>query len=322
MKIVKCDGVLTVEPEQYAYLAGLDATLIEKTLLNEDDLIEQCYDADALMILREPVTERVVKALPKLKVIGRFGVGLDSIDVEACTQAGVQVTYVPDSNLDEVSTHAVAMMLALARRLKRYDTAVRAGRWQAMVEGEGIIRPSHQTLGLIGFGQIGRMTARKAAAFGYKVVAYDPYMAPESIAATGVEAATFEEVITQSDIVSLHVPATPETQNIISKDVLARMKKGAILINVSRGGLVDEGALADALKSAHLSGAGIDTLVQEPPRPDNPLLRVENLLLSPHAAHYSKQSYAEVRNKVFADVAAVLRNQTPKYGINSVHKKT
>ncbi|MHC5232958.1 C-terminal binding protein [Brucella sp. LJL56] len=322
MKIVKCDGVLTVEPEQYAYLAGLDATFIEKTLLNEDDLIEHCYDADALMILREPVTERVVKALPKLKVIGRFGVGLDSIDVEACTRAGVQVTYVPDSNLDEVSTHAVAMMLALARRLKRYDTAVRAGRWQAMVEGEGIIRPSHQKLGLIGFGQISRMTARKAAAFGYKVIAYDPYMVPESIAATGVEAATFEEVITQSDIVSLHVPATPETQNIISKDVLARMKKGAILINVSRGGLVDEGALANALKSAHLSGAGIDTLVQEPPRPDNPLLRVENLLLSPHAAHYSKQSYAEVRNKVFADVAAVLRNQTPKYGINSVHKET
>lgn len=321
MKIVKCDGVLAVEPEQHAYLAELDAAFIEKTLLNEDELIEECYDADALMILREPVTERVLKALPKLKVIGRFGVGLDTIDVEACTRAGVQVTYVPDSNLDEVSTHAVAMMLALARRLKRYDTAVREGRWQAMVDGEGIIRPSHQTLGLIGFGQIGRMTARKASAFGYKIIAYDPYMAAERIAATGVEAATFEEVITQSDIVSLHVPATPETQNIISGDVLARMKKGAILVNVSRGGLVDEGALAEALKSAHLSGAGIDTLVQEPVGMDNPLLSVENLLLSPHAAHYSKQSYSEVRNKVFADVVAVLRNRAPKYGYNSVLKR-
>lgn len=146
-------------------------------------------------------------------------------------------------------------------------------------------------------------------------------MAAERIAATGVDAATFEEVITQSDIVSLHVPATPETQNIISRDVLARMKKGAILVNVSRGGLVDEVALAEALQSAHLSGAGIDTLVQEPVGMDNPLLSVENLLLSPHAAHYSKQSYSEVRNKVFADVVAVLRNRAPRYGFNSVLKR-
>lgn len=318
MKIVKCDGLLTVEPEQLTYLAGLDAEFVEKTLLTEDDLIKHCHDADALMILREPVTERVVRALPKLKVIGRFGVGLDSIDVEACTRAGVQVTYVPDSNLDEVSTHAVAMMLALARRLKHYDTAVRAGRWQAMADGVGIIRPSHQTLGLIGFGQIGRMTGRKAAAFGYKIIAYDPYMTQERIAEAGAEPASFEEVVAQSDIMSLHIPATPETRNIVSKDVLAHMKKGSILINVSRGGLVDEAALADALTSGHLSAAGIDTLAQEPPSADNLLLKVENLLLSPHAAHYSKQSYAEVRNKVFADVAAVLKNEKPKYSFNHI----
>lgn len=316
MKIVKCDGVLSVEDEQLAYLDGLNAIFEERILLTEDELITGCADADALMILREPITERVLGALPKLKVIGRFGVGLDTIDVDACSRAGVQVTYVPDSNVDEVSTHAVAMMLGLGRRLKTYDNAVRSGRWQAIADGEGIARPSQQTLGLVGFGQIGRLTAKKAAAFGYRIIAFDPHLQKERIEAEGVEAVSFDDLIAHADIVSLHVPATPQTRDIISKDVLARMKNGALLINVSRGGLIDEVALAAAIESGHLAGAGIDTLGQEPPGSENPLLKVQNLLLSPHAAHYSKHSYAEVRNKVFADVAAVLKGEQPKYPVN------
>lgn len=316
MKIIKIDGLLTVEPEQMAYLADLGATFEEKTLLTEDAIIAEAADADALMVLREPITARVLEKLPKLKVIGRFGVGLDSIDVEACTNAGVQVTYVPDSNLDEVSTHALALILSLSRHLKRFDTAVREGRWMAMADGAGITRPSHQTLGLIGFGQIGRLTANKARAFGFKIMAYDPYMTAGAIEAAGAVPATLDEIVAGSDVVSLHVPATPETKNIISRERLHKMRKGAILINVSRGGLVDEAALAEVLTSGHLAGAGIDTFAQEPPAPDNPLLKVDNLLVSPHAAHYSTQSYAEVRNKVFADVAAVLKGEKPKYPVN------
>lgn len=315
-KIIKTDGMLTVEPEQLAYLEGMDVTFEEKTLLTEDDLMAGAADADALLVLREPITPRVLAAMPKLKVIGRFGVGLDTIDVDACTAASVQVTNVPDSNIDEVSTHAMAMILALVRRLKRYDAAVRAGRWKALADGEGITRPDRQTLGLIGFGQIGRLTAKKATAFGYSIIAYDPHMPAERISSFGAKPVSLDELVATADIVSLHVPFTPETQNIISRERIAGLKKGALLINVSRGGLVDEDALAEALLSGHLGGAGIDTLAQEPPATDNPLLAIENLLLSPHAAHYSTQSYAEVRSKVFADVAAVLKGDKPKYPVN------
>ncbi|MGK9051677.1 C-terminal binding protein [Xaviernesmea oryzae] len=316
MKIIKTDGMLTVEPEQFAYLEGLGAEFVEKTLLTEDALIAEAKDADALMVLREPITARVLSELRNLKVIGRFGVGLDSIDVEACTRAGVQVTYVPDSNIDEVSTHALALILSLARKLKTYDSAVRKGRWFAMDDGAGITRPSKQVLGLIGFGQIGRLTAAKAKAFGYEIIAYDPYMPAEKISAAGANPVSLEELLGKADFVSLHIPATPETRNIISADALEKMKKGAFVINVSRGGLVDEAALAEAIRSGHIAGAGIDTFEKEPPSPDNPLLALDQVIVSPHAAHYSTQSYAEVRSKVFADVAAVLRGEKPKYPVN------
>jgi D-3-phosphoglycerate dehydrogenase len=316
VKIIKTDGMLTVEPEQMACLEGLGAEFIEKTLLTEDELIAECADADALLVLREPITARVISHLKKCKVIGRFGVGLDTIDVPAATAAGIQITNVPDSNIDEVSTHALAMILSLVRRLKLFDNAVRAGRWKALADGDGITRPDRQTLGLIGFGQIGRLTARKARAFGYEIIAYDPHMPADRIAAEGARPVSLDELIVEADIISLHVPFTPETSNIISADAISKMKVGAMLINVSRGGLIDEVALADALKSGHIAAAGLDTLVQEPPSPDNPLLAVDNLLLSPHAAHFSTQSYAEVRSKAFADVAAVLKGEKPKYPVN------
>ncbi|MES0029089.1 C-terminal binding protein [Mesorhizobium sp. M0040] len=318
MKIIKTDGVLSVEEEQLRYLDGLSAEFVEKTLLTEDALIEHCRDADALMVLREPITARVLAELKRLKVIGRFGVGLDSIDVEAASRAGVQVTYVPDANLVEVSTHAMALILALTRRLKQFDSAVRAGRWAAMTDGAGITRPDRQILGLIGFGQIGRLTAERARVFGYHIIAYDPHMPAERIAAGGAEPVGFDELLARADIVSLHVPATPETRNIMSAQALSRMKEGAILINVARGGLVDEVALADAIRRGHLAGAGIDTFEREPPSPDNPLLALDTVLVSPHAAHYSTQSYAEVRNKVFADVASVLRGGKPVYPVNRI----
>lgn len=316
MKIIKTDGMLAVEAEQLAYLHGLDAEFIERTLLTEDELIAEAKDADALMVLREPITARVLSELKNLKVVGRFGVGLDSIDVEAATRAGVQITYVPDSNVDEVSTHTMALILSFARKLKVYDSAVRQGRWAAMDDGAGIARPSGQILGLIGFGQIGRLTAGKAKAFGYEIIAYDPYMPAEKVTAAGARPVSLDELFAQADFVSLHIPVTPETRNIISAEALKMMKRGAVVINVSRGGLVDEAALADAIRSGHIAGAGIDTFEKEPPSPNNPLLSLDQVIVSPHAAHYSAQSYAEVRSKVFADVAAVLKGEKPRYPVN------
>jgi D-3-phosphoglycerate dehydrogenase len=315
-KVVKTDGILLTEAEQLAQFDGLPVNFIEATCLTEEALIAACADADAVLALREPFTAKVMQAMSKCKIISRFGVGLDSIDVPAATAAGIRVANVPDSNFDEVSTHALAMLLALLRRLPQYDAAVRGGRWDALGGGVGIRRPSHMTLGLVGFGRIGRDFARKAQAVGFQLQAFDPHMPSTVFEAAGVKQVSFQDLLVSSDALSLHVPLTASTANLIDADALGQMRAGSYLINVSRGGLIDELALAAALASGQIAGAGIDTLASEPPPADNPLLKQANLLLSPHAAHYSQQSYAEVRTKAFAGVAAVLRGEEPLYPVN------
>jgi D-3-phosphoglycerate dehydrogenase len=284
-KVVKTDGMLQTEAEQMAQFDGLAVNFVEATCLTEEALIAACADADAVLALREPFTEKVMQAMPKCKIISRFGVGLDSIDVPAATAAGIRVANVPDSNFDEVSTHALAMLLALLRRLPQYDAAVRAGRWDALGGGVGIRRPSHMTLGLAGFGRIGRDFARKAQAVGFQLQAFDPHMPAKVFEEAGVKQVSFEQLLVSSDVLSLHVPLIDSTANLIDADALGQMRAGSYIINVSRGGLIDERALAAALASGHIAGAGIDTLASEPPQADNPLLKQANLLLSPHAAH-------------------------------------
>jgi D-3-phosphoglycerate dehydrogenase len=316
--VVKTDGLLAVEPEQMSYLAGLDVEFVEKECLTEEALIEACAHAVAILALREPFTGRVIKELKKCRVISRFGVGLDSIDVPAATKAGIRVTNVPDSNIDEVSTHALAIILGLLRKLKTFDRAVRAGRWDSLADGAGIRRLNQLTLGIIGFGRVGREVARKAKPFGLSIAAYDPYLTQELIPTHGVTPMALEELIQCADVLSLHIPLTPKTANLMSAVRIARMKPGSYLVNVSRGGLVDEDALCAALKSGHLAGAGIDTVAQEPMPANHCLREMQEVFLSPHAAHYSKSSYAEVRSKAFADVARVLRGEEPIYPVNNL----
>jgi D-3-phosphoglycerate dehydrogenase len=208
------------------------------------------------------------------------------------------------------------MILGLLRKLKTFDRAVRAGRWDSLADGAGILRLHQRTLGIIGFGRVGREVARKAKPFGLSVAAYDPYLAPEVIQSLGVAPMELEEVIHRADVLSLHIPLTPETANLMSAERIASMKPGSFLINVSRGGLVDEEALCAALKSGHLAGAGIDTVTQEPMPPNHCLREIAEAFLSPHAAHYSQTSYAEVRSKAFADVARVLRGEEPICQVN------
>jgi D-3-phosphoglycerate dehydrogenase len=316
--VVKTDGLLAVEPEQMSYLEGLDVEFVEKECLTEEALIEACAHADAILALREPFTERVIKELKNCRVISRFGVGLDSIDVPAATKAGIRVTNVPDSNIDEVSTHALAIILGLLRKLKTFDRAVRAGHWDSLADGAGIRRLNQLTLGIIGFGRVGREVARKAKPFGLSIAAYDPYLTRELIQSHDVTPMALEQVIQCADVLSLHIPLTPETANLISAERIASMKPRSFLVNVSRGGLVDEDALCAALKSGHLAGAGIDTIATEPMPANHCLRQIEDVFLSPHAAHYSQTSYAEVRSKAFADVARVLRGQEPIYPVNNL----
>lgn len=313
MKVVKTDGLIPTAPEQFALLESVGASLRDQECLTEDALLEHCADADGLLVLREPVTARVIAGLHNCKVITRFGIGLDTIDVEAAIAAGITVTNVPDANIQEVSCHAMAMALALSRRLVSLDRVIREGGWNVMSTGLAMQRPSNQRFGILGFGRIGRLVAERARAFGFQVVAHDPMVAQDDTCSM----VGFDELIGTSDIVSLHLPLTPATSNIVDVRAIAAMKAGAILINVSRGGLVDEQALADALSTGRLGGAGLDTFVDEPLAPTSPLLAAPNLLLSPHAAHYSAQSFAELVGKAFQDVANVLGGKSPAYPVTS-----
>lgn len=281
-------------------------------------LLDAARDADALIVAVEPIRAPLIAELSRCRVIHRCGIGVDMVDVEAATAAGIQVTNIPDANFHEVAAHAMAFILALTRRLVAWDAGVRAGRFGDGRLGMSLHRPDVQTVGLIGLGRIGRRVAVAARAVGFSVVAYDPAVSAEDAAALDVTLADADEVIATADVVSLHVPLTDGTRHLLDAAALQRMKRGAFVVNVSRGGLIDEAALAEAVASKHLGGAALDTFETEPLPADSPLLRVDGILLSPHAAHWSKESLGETMVKSFAEVARVLRGEAPRYPVNRV----
>jgi phosphoglycerate dehydrogenase-like enzyme len=315
--VVKTDGgFLELEDEDRALFTAPDAGIEELDCPTEDALLEHCADAAALLVLREPITARVLDGMPECRVITRFGVGLDTVDVPAATERGVRVTNVPDANFEEVATHALALILGLCRRLFAYDRAARAGNWRAADVGAGIRRLDRLQLGIVGVGRNGGRLATMAGALGMSVVATDPYASDETIAAAGARAVALDELLATSDVVSLHLPLTPETRHLIDRSAIESMKEGAMLVNAARGGLLDEDALRDALESGALSGAALDSFETEPLPADSALAGVENLILTPHAAHYSRESFRETIHKACQDVARVLRGEDPHYPVN------
>lgn len=281
-------------------------------------LLEAARDADALIVAVEPIREPLIAELAQCRLIHRCGIGVDVVDVEAATRAGIQVTNVPDANFHEVAAHAMAFILALTRRLVAWDAGVRAGKFGDGRLGMSLHRPDVQTVGLIGLGRIGRRVAVAARAVGFSVVAYDPVVSAEDAAALDVTLMDADEVIAAADVLSLHVPLTDATHHLLDADALARMKRGAFIVNVSRGGLIDEAALAESIAAKHLGGAALDTFETEPLPVDSPLLGVDGILLSPHAAHWSRESLGETMTKSFAEVARVLRGEAPLYPVNRI----
>lgn len=314
--VVRTDGILPIEPEDVAALTAAGLDYREATCTTEDDVIAAAQGAAGLLVLAEPITARVLDALPDLEVVGRFGVGLDTIDVPAATERGVRVVYVPDANTAEVAAHAFALILALSRRLPQLNGGVQSGLWGFRNGGEGTRRISELTAGILGFGRIGRLVADNCRQIGFTVVVHDPFVDDDRIREAGYEPVGLEELIRTADVVSVHVPLSPETRGIVSADRIAAMKKGAILVNVSRGGLVDETALAAAVASRHLAGAGIDTVETEPLPADSPLRGHPEILLTPHAAHYSEEAFRETVHRAFLDVARVLTGEQPQNPVN------
>jgi D-3-phosphoglycerate dehydrogenase len=259
----------------------------------------------AILTCWAPVSAQAIAASPRLRMVGRLGVGLDNIAVAEATRRGVWVTNVPDYCTEEVSDHAVGLLLALARGIAHFDREVRAGRWQPHTAR--LRRVSTLTCGLLGFGRIGRRTAQKLAGFGARLLVHTRTPDP---AARGVEFVALEELLRQSDAVLVHMPLTPESTHLLDRRRLALLRPGALLVNVSRGGIVDTAALIEALQSGRLGGAALDVLEPEPQVPAA-LQAHPNVILTPHVAFSSAASLAELRQKAGEEVVRVLRGGVP-----------
>jgi len=279
------------------------------------DILAVAEDADAVLVTYAKLPGELIRALKRCRAIGRFGLGVDNIDIPAATEKGISVTYVPDYCIEEVSDHAMAMLLTLARKLVYSNKLVQAGRWE-MPAVVPIRRLSSLTLGLLGFGNIARAVVPKAKAFGMRVVAHDPYAKADAFASLGVESLGFDQVLATSDFVSLHVPLMPATRGLIDGKALARMKKTGYLINTSRGPLVDETALIAALDAGSIAGAALDVVAAEPLAKDSRLLGRDNVILSPHTGFYSVEALAELQTKAARDVKRVLQGERPVYPVN------
>ena len=270
---------------------------------------EAAAGADALVTdINTPVTAEALAALD-LKVVVRSAVGVDNIDVGAAAEAGVTVTRVPDYCTDEVATHSVSLLLGCLRSLQAYDEDVAAGEWR-WEAGSPIRRVSASTIGLLSFGPIAQRAAEQLAGFGAELIAHDPFVDAEKMAEYGVEKVDFESLFDRADHVGVYAPLTEETRGMVDADALARLGEDSVVVNVSRGPVVDADALLDALERGAIKGAGLDVLEAEPPE-DDPLVGREDTIVTPHAAWYSEEAKRDLNRSGAADVAAVLNGETP-----------
>jgi len=291
------------------------AELIGVQCKTEEEIIEKCKDAVGLINQYAPVGRKVMESLPDLKVIARYGVGVNTIDIPAATELGICVANVPDYCMDEVSDHAMALLMACARKVVLMNNEVKKGNWDFKVSVP-INRLRGQNLGLVSFGKIAQTLAKKAQAFGLNLLVFDPYVSESVIKQYNAKSVGLEELLKESDYISVHAPLTAETEHLISEKELQMMKKSAFIINTGRGPVIDEKALIKALQEGQIAGAGLDVLEVEPAAPDNPLLKMDNVVINPHAAWYSEQAEAELRTKTARGVAEVLQGYFPKYLVN------
>ena len=315
-KILVTDYVWpNTEPER-AVLARIDAELIEAPDAGEDTLASMVKDVDGILTCFAQVTEKVVRAATKCVVIGRYGVGYDNIAVDVATELGIAVTYVPDYCVEEVSDHVLGLLYAWNRRIPLFDNSVKTAGWGSIALDMPILRLRGKTLGLLGYGRIGRAVGQKAHALGFRVLAYDPYISADSAELSGVRLVDMETVLKESDFISIHTPLNAETENLVGANELALMKPTAFLINCARGPLIDEAALYDALINKRIGGAGLDVLVDAPPAPDYKLLKLDNVIVTPHVAFFSQEAVLELEERAAGEVVSVLQGKMPDNLVN------
>jgi D-3-phosphoglycerate dehydrogenase len=309
--ITDCDhGSIEEEKEEFARIG---AELVLEQVHEEGDLIRSCREADGLIIQYAILSRKVFENLPKCKVVSRYGVGVDSVDLRAATDLGIIVTNVPDYCMDEVADQTVSMLLALIRKTVFFDKQVKAGLWDFRT-GVPMHRIRGKTLGLIGCGKIGLEVARRISGFGVGVIAFDPYIAK---APGGIELKDYDSVLKDSDFISIHCPLNQSTRHLVGDREFRKMEKRPIVINTSRGPIVDEEALIRALELDLISGVGLDVLEKEPPGSDHPLLSRNNVVLSPHISFYSVESISELKRRTAKNVVDALTAKWPASVVNS-----
>ena len=279
-----------------------------------EEILKIAAGADALLVTYAKITAEMIRQMTRCRIISRFGIGVDNVDIAAATGAGIVVTKVPDYCIDEVSDHTMALLLALVRKIPFSNAQVHAGRWE-MPAVVPIHRLRGTVLGLVGFGRIPQMVAPKAKSFGLRVVACDPYVAPEIFTRANVEGVDFDRLLKMSDYISIHSPLLPETKGLFNADVFRQLKPTAYLINTARGPIVDEAALARALDAGQLAGAALDVMPREPPS-NSPLLGRDNVIITPHTSFYSEESLVELQTKAAEEVVSVLSGQAPRNPVN------
>jgi D-3-phosphoglycerate dehydrogenase len=305
----------TLDPAKAA-LARLNPTYRMSKSVNADDILAVAKDADAVLVTYAKLTREILTQFTRCRAIGRFGLGVDNIDLPTAKEKGIAVNYVPDYCIREVSDHAMALLLSLIRKVPLSNKLVQSGRWE-MPAVVPIRRIEGTVLGLIGFGHIPRLVAPKAQAFGIKVIAHDPFAKPEIFKTAGVESVDLDTLFKTSDYVSVHAPLLPATRGMMNAAAFAKMKKGAYIVNTARGPLLDEPALIAALDSGQIGGAGLDVVATEPLAKDSPLLGRDNVIISPHTAFYSIEALNELQTKCATDVARVLSGEKAVYPISA-----
>ena len=304
---------LTLEREA---LTGIDCEIVSAAVDSQDQILAAIRQADVVLDDHSPVTRETIEKLERCGLVIRYGHGYEGVDLDACTDHGIMVANVPGSTSEEVSNHALALMFACAREIKRLDRATTEGSWGGVYSRSLGQRIFGQTAGVVGFGWIGRSFARKAKAMGMEILVHDPYVGEWLEIEYQVNFVSFEELLERSDFISIHAQHDESSHHLFNEQAFDRMKDSAYLVNTARGGIVDEAAMIDALRAGQIAGAGLDVFEVEPVAMGNPLLHMENVVVTPHVAGSSAPGWDAIRRRAGEDAARYLRGERPHGLVN------
>ncbi|MBE6830845.1 MAG: C-terminal binding protein [Ruminococcaceae bacterium] len=317
MKVVITDFEYPNVDQETKIITESGAQLQACHLRTEEEIIAAVRDADAVIVQYAVITMKIIDHMQNCKMIIKYGIGVNNIDSAAATEKGIYVCNVPDYGVDEVSNHAIALLLALAKKLPMITKALRGGDWD-YTSTVPLFRLAGSTLGLVGLGRIPSLVAKKMSGFGMRILAFDPYMTPEAARERGAELVDFETLCRESDFISIHCPLTDSTTHLFDEKAFALMKKTAFLINTARGPVIEEQALIQALKSGIIAGAGLDVFESEPISQESELLRMDNVIATPHCAWYSEEAISTLQRKVAEEVVNVLGGNPPFNRTNKI----